>query len=812
MVVLKRFTALFAITAMGFSLVMVQNVAAQAVVVIHHPHLPVPLPRPIRRPSTPPPSSYKITELAINARLMDQVAKVQVSQTFQNTGSRQMEVSFIFPLPYDGAIDSLTLLVDGKEFAAKLLPKDEARKIYEAIVRSNKDPALLEWVGTGMFQTSVFPVPAGAKRTVSITYNQLLRKDGRLTDFVFPLSTAKYTDRPVEKISISINLESNEKLKSIYSPTHSVEIDRKNKNRATVTFEAKNIVPMHDFRLFFDTAKESLSASVLTYKPNSSEEGYFLMLASPQFKTDIKDQPKKTVVFVVDRSGSMSGEKIEQAKEAAKFVLNNLREGDTFNVIAYDSDVESFAPELQKVDEKSRRKALNFVDGLYAGGSTNIDGALNSALSMIADSTRPNFLLFLTDGKPTHGETNEGKIVENAKGNNNLRARVISFGVGYDVNSRLLDRLSRECFGQSEYVRPNEDIEEHVARLYRKISSPVMTDVVIKYDMEDASGSFVNRVMPKEVYDLFEGEQIVIAGRYKKSGNAKITITGKVDGKKQKFDFPAKFVAKSRDQSNSFVSKIWAMRRIGEIIDQVDLHGKNNELIQELVQLSTKHGIITPYTSFLADENQSVRELADSARGGRRSFGLASESTEELKQIAGKEAFSQRANKGFLQNNAQLPAAASRPALAEAAADRSRAPGYGAGRGGYGASAGGYGDSGGYDGDCGGYGAEGKSLSRFSSNSATYRDTKNDKDVVVSSVRNVGNKTIFHRRNYWFAEDATEIDPEKDKGKYEEVERFSKRYFELVTRNTKDENLMLSQQKSGELLVVKLRNKYYLIK
>ncbi|MGY8769621.1 MAG: VIT and vWA domain-containing protein [Pirellulales bacterium] len=794
MVVLKRFTAFAALVALVGSLAMVQSVSAQAVVVIHHSHLPVPLPRPIHRPPTPPASSYKITELAVNARLMDQVAKVQVSQTFQNTGSRQMEVSFIFPLPYDGAIDSLTLLVDGKEFAAKLLPKDKARKIYEDIVRSNKDPALLEWVGTGMFQTSVFPVPAGAERTVSITYNQLLRKDGRLTDFVFPLSTAKYTDRPLEKLTLSINLESNEKLKSIYSPTHTVEVDRKNKNRATVTFEAKNIVPMNDFRLFFDTAKESLSASVLTYKPSSTDEGYFLMLASPQFKTDIKDQPKKTVVFVVDRSGSMSGEKIEQAKEAAKFVLNNLRDGDTFNVIAYDSDVESFAPELQKVDEKSRRRALDFVDGLYAGGSTNIDGALNSALSMIADSTRPNYLLFLTDGKPTHGETNEGKIVENAKGNNDLRTRVISFGVGYDVNSRLLDRLSRECFGQSEYVRPNEDIEEHVARLYRKISSPVMTDVKINYDMEDASGSFVNRVMPKEVYDLFEGEQIVIAGRYKKSGNAKITITGNMAGKKQKYDFPAKFVEKSRDQSNSFVSKIWAMRRIGEIIDEVDLHGKNNELIQELVQLSTEHGIITPYTSFLADENQTVRDLADSVRGGRLSLGRANESTEELKQIAGKEAFSQRAAKSFYQNNAQVPAAATRSALADAVAEESRSGRFGAGGGGYGAD------------------DNGVRLSGLASNSASYRDTKNDKDVVVSSVRNVGNKTIFHRRNYWFAEDATDIDPEKDKDKYEEIERFSKRYFELVTRNTKDENLMLSQQKSGEQLVVKLRSKYYLIK
>src|SRR5207248_7292111 len=183
---------------------------------------------------------------------------------------------------------------------------------------------------------------------------------------------------------------------------------------------------------------------------------------------------------------------------------------------------------------------------------------------------------------------------------------------GYDVNSRLLDRLSRDNFGQSEYVRPDENIEAHVSSVYSKLGAPVMTNVAVKVDTEGASESAsISRVYPKNVYDLFAGEQLVMVGRYKKPGGAKVTITGKVGGKEQSFDFPASLIEKSADQSHAFVEKLWAMRRIGEIIDEIDLTGKTDELVKELVGLSTKHGILTPYTSFLADEMASPKQLAD---------------------------------------------------------------------------------------------------------------------------------------------------------------------------------------------------------
>ncbi len=722
------------------------------------PRIIWPGPRPA--PPTPSPQSYRIKQLAVDVNLKDQLAQVQMSQTFINTGSRQMEVSFVFPLPYDGAIDRMTFMVDGKEFEAKLLNATEARQIYEGYIRRNQDPALMEWMGTGMFKTSVFPVPAGASRQVSIRYSQLCRKQGGLTELLFPLSAAKYTSQPVEKVEINVAVQSQAKIKNVYSPTHDVKIKRPTDRLAKVSFRSANEIPTADFRLMYDIGNKKVGASVLSYRPQRDKDGYFLMLLSPEIEKAKGDAVPKQVVFVVDRSGSMSGKKIEQAKGALRFVLNNLNEGDLFNIIAYDSAVESFQPELQRYDEETRKSALGFVEGIFAGGSTNIDGALQAALNLLADDSTPNFVVFLTDGLPTAGEKNEAKIVANAKQHNQGRARLFSFGVGFDVNSRMLDKLSRTCFGQSQYVRPNEDIEAHVSQLYQRIGAPVMTDLAITFDMENLpaeQGKLTNRVYPRDNYDLFAGDQLVVVGRYTSGGDAKITVRGKVGKKKQKESFPAKFTVKSSDETNAFIEKLWAMRRVGEIIDEIDLHGKNQELIDELVAISTRHGIITPYTSFLADENSNVRDFAHFSR-------QAGVALQALGQAEGRGGFVQRELKAQLQRSQR----------ATPSADGFNSSGFG--------------------GQSFGSGIAGSPTNRSAPASpgaasgpgpATrlrFRTIDGDRVVPVQTVRNVGGKTFYFRDNRWVDSETT---AEQEKAATV-VKRYSKEYFDLVTKHGKD--------------------------
>lgn len=731
---------------------------------------PVPLPRPIIIPPRPPhpprppqlpPSTYSVDSIVIEAKIRDQLADVQVSQTFLNTGKATLEAQFVFPLPYDGAIDSMTLLVDGKELPAKLLSAEEARKRYNEIVRKNRDPALLEWMGSGMFQTSVFPIPAGEKRAVTLHYNQLLRKQDALTDFLFPLSTARYSSKPVSNLSLKLSLETKEDLKSIYSPNYPIQINRTGARQALIEYKTTNSLPQEDFRLVFDTGNSKVGATLMTYRHDTTDEGYFLLLASPEWANETKESPPKTISFVLDKSGSMSGAKMTQAQEGARFVLNNLRDTDLFNIISYDSTIAAFRPELESAKKEGRESATAYINSLYAGGGTNIHDALIRSLADLKDPQRPNFILFLTDGVPTAGETNESRIAKAAREANKLKARLLCFGVGYDVNSRLLDRLARENHGLSEYIRPDENIETAISRIYQRISSPVMTNIELTFEEEGSSGTPISRMYPGGELDLFRGEQLVVVGRYKGKGPVQIRMSGNVNGEKQTHNFSGEFIEKSPDQSNAFIARLWATRRIGELIDELDLNGKNDELIQELVTLSTKYGILTPYTAFLADETVKP-ELTDTMN-----FRQASENLQALDASSGASGFYQRAAKQSLKSSNQAPAASSSLEML------SSEPAYGG--------------------------------------LPVELRTRSTKESERPSVIQKGATTLYRRGTLLMTPETASLDPEKDKEKIQKIERFSDEYFQLIKDNSPAENQLLSEQNADERLLVQFRGKNYLI-
>lgn len=720
------------------------NLVQAQVVIIHH-GTPIVRPTISNRPA-PPPSFYKVRSVDMNVSVKDQIATVQLSQVFQNVSSQVLEAQLLFPMPENAAVSQLTLLVDGKELSGKLMKKEEARAIYESIVRQRKDPALLEYLGQGLFQTSVFPVPPQAERKVEIRYQQLLRSESGLTDLLLSIGTHKHAHHPIEALNITVRLETAEPLKTIYSPTHTIELARPDGTHAVCKLTLNHVSNPDDFRLLFGTERGAVGMSVLSYRPKDSEDGYFLMLATPDVRPDAKPLPK-TCVFVIDRSGSMTGQKFEQARGALKFLIQQLRPEDNFNVVVYDSAVESFRPELQRADEATINAALGFADGLYAGGSTNIDGALQTALNQLTDPKRPNYVLFLTDGIPTVGELNEQRIAAKAKEANKVNARVFNFGVGFDVNSRLLDRFSRDHRGQSVYVRPTENIEASVASLYRKIGSPVLTDIAINVDIAAvvpaSTTPLINRTYPRQLTDLFQGEQLVWVGRYRQAGAAKVTLTGVAADEKKTFAFHANFVVKSNDETFGFVEKLWATRRVGEIIDELDLRGQNQELIDELVRLSIQHGILTPYTSFLADEN--VR-LADASNTTRAS-GVARRELEKADGVAG---FEQREFKGRLQAAQNAPASGTGgglPSVTKSAVPQS-GPTSSLSRN------------------------RGASLGGASADAAKRLEE-------VSNLRQVGQKSFFRKNNQW--QDSTVSDEQANKAT--RVRQFSREYFDLAAKH-----------------------------
>jgi len=574
-----------------------------------------------------------------------------VSQVFRNPSPFPMEAQVLFPLPEGAAVSGVTLLVDGKELTGRLLRREEARRAYEEIVRRRRDPALVEYMGHDLFQTSVFPVSPGGESTVQLQYAQLLKKDSGLIDFGLPLGTAKHSAKPVEHLTVSVNIAAPAPIRTVYSPTHEVDIARPDASHATVKLNLHDLANPDDFRLLYATDASAVGLNAISYKPEDNEDGYFAVLATPDTRAGRAPKLAKTVLFLCDRSGSMAGPKIAQVKSALVYLLHQLDAADTFNIVAYDSEVEAFRPELQRATAASINAAIAWVNGIEAGGGTNIDGALQTGLRMLSDSSRPNYVLFLTDGEPTVGERNEMKIAENAARENKVNARLFAFGVGFDVNARLLDRIARELRGTSIYVRPNENIEAPVSAFYGKIAAPMMTAVAVDIQLD---GGSVARVYPRQMPDLFRGDQLVLVGRYRKGGAARITLTGEASGTKETFIYSANFEERSADQTNAFVARLWATRRIGEIIDDLDLHGRNKELIDELVGLSQKYGILTPYTSFLTDD--SVRLTS---RAANNMFAAGAVST-QMATLTGQSAVLQRELKAKLQN-ANVPQVAAAP-------------------------------------------------------------------------------------------------------------------------------------------------------
>ena len=219
------------------------------------------------RPRVPIAHSYEVREVSIDGSVRDQVAEVQVSQTFHNPGSFPLEAEFFFPLPEEGAIQNFVLMVDGRELPGRLLPKDEARRIYEDIVRSKRDPALLEYMGRGLYRTSVFPIPPGADRKVTMRYTQLCKRDRDVVEFSYPLGTQKFTAKPIERLKIDVVIHSRESIKSVYCPSDESRIDRSGDHDVKVSLERRDIVPSSDFRLVYTVADGKLAASVLSFGP-----------------------------------------------------------------------------------------------------------------------------------------------------------------------------------------------------------------------------------------------------------------------------------------------------------------------------------------------------------------------------------------------------------------------------------------------------------------------------------------------------------------------------------------------------------------
>ncbi len=535
----------------------------------------------------------------VDVTIVDQLATIEIEQTLHNPNDWTAEGTWLFPAPAGAAIDQFTMTVDGKEVEAILLDADEAREIYQDIVRQMRDPALLEYVGQQVIQASIFPIAPGDDAQIRIRYQQVLTAENGVVHYRYPLNMERFSAEPLQSASIRVTVASSQPVRAVYSPSHEIAVDKQDDTHFTIGWEANEVTPDTDFDLFYTLSDEAIGANLLSYWSAEDDQGTFLLLVAPGIPLP-ETAIAKDVVVVLDTSGSMDGGKLEQAKEALDYILRNLNEDDRFTIVEFSTGVRLYDKELQPVSAAS--DAIAWVEQLQPSGGTDIDGALTRAMDLV-DEDRPTYLLFLTDGLPTEGETDIVDILENVGEVAPENVRLFAFGVGDDVDTYLLDSLAGEHHGASSYVRPGERLDETVSSFYAKISTPLLTDVELTIHGVDTE-----EIYPTPLPDIFAGSQLAIAGHYKEGGAATIELTGKIDGKETTYIYEGQTFTSSADPATESLPRLWATRKIGYLMNQIRLQGEQKEWTEAIIDLSIRYGIVTPYTSYLITEDDILTQ------------------------------------------------------------------------------------------------------------------------------------------------------------------------------------------------------------
>jgi Ca-activated chloride channel family protein len=550
------------------------------------------------------------------------VVRYEITEKFVNRGSGLGEADYIFPLPGGAAFEDLRLEINGELVSGETLGADRARQIYEDIVRRQRDPALVEWMGYGLLRARIFPINPGEEKKVVVRFRTVVRREGSALRIDYargtdpsgqrtpPMTRVVERDNDDERTTgwsrFTLTIPRAGEFGEPYSPTHTLRTrDRGDRRELRASGTAPTITILLPLR-----RPNEASITVVAHAPDR-EDGYALIAISPP-PARMRALPRD-VTFVMDISGSMRGQKMEQAKAAGRVILESLDRNDRFRVIDFSTDVHSFRDEFVAATPENVRAARRYIDGLRAEGSTNISGALEEALDVDATPTqsgrleRMSLVVFVTDGEPTVGERNPDAIAAMAA---RLRkdARVFAFGVGAEVHAGLIEQLALEGRGTAHFVSANESVERAVSLLAQRLTSPVLSNVRVRTE-----GVRLTSLHPVLPVDLYAGQDLVLLARYDGSGEARIWVETDAPNGRASWTRDVRFPARERD--NAFVSRLWAAQRLGWLAAEKRKRGGSNELDAEIKSLGERFGIPTEFSSYLVLE--PGMQVADGVRRER---------------------------------------------------------------------------------------------------------------------------------------------------------------------------------------------------
>jgi Ca-activated chloride channel family protein len=563
------------------------------------------------------------------------VARVTVTQIFENPSDQNIEAVYVFPLPDDAAVDDMTIQIGDRTVRSLIKKREDARAIYEKAKATGHVAALLDQERPNIFTQSVANILPGEQVKVTISYLQTLPYEAGSYQFVFPMvvgpryipgnatgkqaggwanDTGQVPDasritpkvaapgtRAGHDISIELAIDAGVPIQNLHSILHDVDVDQPSANIANVKLRNENEIPNKDFVLKYQVAGEKIQDAILSQAaPKGSKlgpGGYFTLILQPPARVKPADVTPKELVFVLDTSGSMWGFPLDKAKELVNKALDELYPGDTFNLITFSGDTQVLFPEPVYPTAENLRIARNFLKGRSGGGGTEMMKAIRAALDPSDAQDHIRIVCFITDGYVGNDMEILGEIQKHPN------ARVFSFGIGDSVNRFLIEGMAKEGRGDSEVVTLNDKADEAAHRLYERLHAPLLTDISI-----DWNGLPVTDVYPKKLPDLFSGKPLVVTGRYTAAAKGTIRLKGNEAGDDPERDIAVNFTANSSDQNT--LATFWARRKIDELMSQ-DWSGLQTgnvkpDVQKEITQLGLDYRLMTQFTSFVAVEDRVV--------------------------------------------------------------------------------------------------------------------------------------------------------------------------------------------------------------
>jgi Ca-activated chloride channel family protein len=558
----------------------------------------------------------------------NQVAVTRLEQIFYNPHNVTIQPNIRFPIHEKASVQGFSLTDStGQTYDGAIEETNQATKEFNEAKAEGMMPAIAVQKQPGVFETSIGAIGPQSRATVVIEYSEILDYKSGVMSYALPFNLSSWQKKELDQVSLALNISDQKEIVAVRSPSHDVYAGKVDKGNWQVTFERNNFLPAADFKLEYEVKADEMAVNFLSTQPNSKEDGYFVLMLSPQEVIEQTDIVDRDIVFVMDTSGSMSGTKIRQTREAFNFFVNQLNDNDRFAVVAFSDKINTWNPELKYVSTETRLKASNYIKRLAARGGTNINDALLQALNFFTeDQKRTRAIVFLTDGEATNGITDTPQIVSNFNEANSRKVRTFTIGVGHGVNKGLLGQIALANRGEALYLDGRANLDIELKEFYQSISTPLLVDLELDFgDMQ------VSEIYPKQLPNVYKGTQLVVTGRYKEGGQAALNLSGLLNNEKKEFAIDANFVKESDE--NRFVSRYWAKNKADDLLAQIKTFGEKPELKNQVIELSKTFQFATPYTSFIAVSRQQVPQ-AEKQADRQASTGKTSATYANIKRSA----------------------------------------------------------------------------------------------------------------------------------------------------------------------------------